>query len=63
MACELKSTRGRPSFSPRLVAGLLNLQHANEAYDEAVVVTWLENPFWQYFFGETYLQTKLPINT
>jgi len=31
-------------LSPRLVAGLLYLQHANDASDEAVVATWLENP-------------------
>lgn len=52
------SNRGRP---PRLVAGLLYLQHANDASDEAVVATWLENPYWQYFCGETHLQTQLPI--
>jgi IS5 family transposase len=56
------STRGRPALSPRLVAGLLYLQHANDASDEAVVTTWLENPYWQYFCGETYLQTELPID-
>lgn len=56
------SNRGRPALSPRLVAGLLYLQHANDASDEAVVATWLENPYWQYFCGETYLQTELPIN-
>ena len=27
-----------------------------------VVNTWLENPYWQYFTGETYLQTELPID-
>jgi IS5 family transposase len=56
------SNRGRPALSPRLVAGLLYLQHANDASDEAVVATWLENPYWQYFCGETYLQTELPID-
>lgn len=56
------SNRGRPALSPRLIAGLLYLQHANDASDEAVVATWLENPYWQYFCGETYLQTELPID-
>ncbi|ABM36708.1 IS5 family transposase [Polaromonas naphthalenivorans] len=56
------SSRGRPALRPRLVAGLLYLQHANDASDEAVVATWLENPYWQYFCGETYLQTELPID-
>lgn len=36
------SSRGRPALSPRLVAGLLYLQHANDASDESVVATWLE---------------------
>ena len=45
-----------------MIAGLLYLQHANDTSDEAVVATWLENPYWQYFCGETYLQTELPID-
>lgn len=56
------SSRGRPALPPRLVAGLLYLQHANDASDEAVVATWLENPYWQYFCGETYLQTEMPMD-
>ena len=27
-----------------------------------VVNTWVENPYWQYFTGETYLQTRCPID-
>ena len=56
------STRGRPALSPRLVAGLLYLQHTFAASDEAVVNTWVENPYWQHFTGETHLQTKAPID-
>ena len=44
------------------MAGLLYLQHAHDASDEAVVATWLENPYWQYFCGETYLQTEMPMD-
>lgn len=47
---------------PRLVAGLLYLQHANDASDEMVVNTWLESPCWQFFTGETCPQTELPID-
>ena len=61
-AAHFTSWRGRPALSPRLVAGLLYLQHANDASDEAVVTTWLENPYWQYFCGQTVLQTELPID-
>lgn len=56
------STRGRPALPARLVAGLLYLQHAYDCSDEAVVNTWIENPYFQYFTGETYFQTELPID-
>ena len=61
-SAHFTSSRGRPALPPRLAAGLLYLQHANDASDEAVVNTWLENPYWQFFTGETYLQTELPID-
>jgi IS5 family transposase len=61
-AGHFTSGRGRPALPPRLVAGLLYLQHANDASDEMVVNTWLENPYWQFFTGETYLQTELPLD-
>ena len=38
------STTGRPATSPRLVAGLLYLQHTFRLSDEAVVMRWVENP-------------------
>jgi IS5 family transposase len=38
-SAHFKSGRGRPALRPRLVAGLLYLQHANDASDEAVVAT------------------------
>jgi IS5 family transposase len=56
------STRGRPALSPRLVAGLLYLQHTFKASDAAVINTWVENPYWQHFTGETHLQTRAPID-
>lgn len=40
------SGRGRPALAPRLIAGLLYLQHTFDASDEAVVNTWVENPYW-----------------
>ena len=39
------SHKGRPATEPRLVAGLLYLQHAYRLSDEAVVARWVENPF------------------
>jgi len=56
------SGRGRPALAPRLVAGLLYLQHTFDASDEAVVNTWVENPYWQYFCGEVYLQIHAPLD-
>lgn len=59
---HFNSGRGRPALAPRLVAGLLYLQHTFDASDEAVVNTWIENPYWQHFTGEVYLQTQAPID-
>ena len=56
------STTGRPATSPRLVAGLLYLQHAFRLSDEAVVARWEENPYYQHFTGETFFQHRLPID-
>jgi len=61
-AASFASGRGRPALAPRLIAGLLYLQHTFDASDEAVVNTWVENPYWQFFCGETYLQTEPPID-
>jgi len=56
------STTGRPATSPRLVAGLLYLQHAFRLSDEAVVARWVENPYYQHFTGETFFQHRAPID-
>ena len=61
-SAHFTSARGRPALPPRLVAGLLYLQHAFSASDEAVVNTWVGDPYWQYFCGEVYLQTEAPID-
>jgi IS5 family transposase len=57
------SHRGRPAAEPRLVAGLLYLQHAYRLSDEALVVArWVENPCYQHFTGQTFFQHRLPID-
>ena len=56
------STTGRPASPPRLVAGLLYLQHAYRLSDEAIVARWVENPYYQHFTGETFFQHRLPID-
>ena len=50
------SGKGRPATEPRLVAGLLYLQHAYRLSDEAVVARWVETPYYQHFTGETFFQ-------
>jgi transposase, IS5 family len=62
MSESFVSRKGRPATSPRLIAGLLYLQHAFDLSDEEVIWQWVENPYWQVFTGETYLQTKPPID-
>jgi IS5 family transposase len=62
MSESFVSSAGRPATSPRLIAGLLYLQHAFDLSDEEVVTQWVENPYWQVFTGETFLQTEPPID-
>ena len=56
------STTGRSATPPRLVAGLLYLQHAYRLSDEAIVARWVENPYYQHFTGEAFFQHRLPID-
>lgn len=56
------SKRGRPATPTRLIAGLLYLQHTQGCSDEALLWTWIENPYMQYFCGETHFQHRLPID-
>jgi hypothetical protein len=46
----------------RLIAGLLYLQQAFDLSDEEVVWQWVEDPYWQVFTGETFLQREPPID-
>ena len=56
------SRTGRPASAPRLIAGLLYLQHTFACSDEDLIWTWVENPYWQHFCGETYFQHEPPID-
>ena len=53
---------GRPAIATRLIAGLHYLKHTYGLSDDEVVQRWSENPYWQYFCGETYFQHELPLN-
>ena len=56
------STTDRPASSPRLIAGLLYLQHTFDRSDEAVVARWVENPYFQHFTGEVFFQHHPPLD-
>jgi IS5 family transposase len=56
------SATGRPAIPPRLVAGVLYLQHAYRLSDEAILARWVENPYYQHLTGETFFQHRLPID-
>ncbi|EIT71959.1 ISXoo4 transposase [Hydrocarboniphaga effusa AP103] len=42
------------------MCGLLYLKHAYNLSDEALCERWLENPYWQFFCGEVFFQTRFP---
>jgi len=44
------------------MAGLLYLKHTLALSDEALIARWVENAYWQYFYGETYFQHEPPIH-
>ncbi len=54
----VQSGPGRPILRPRLIAGLLYMQHAFSLFDEQGVAGCLKNPYRQVFTGETHLQTE-----
>jgi IS5 family transposase len=59
---NLYSEAGRPGIPIRIMVGLHYLKHTYDLSDEEVVAQWAENPYWQYFCGETYFQHQLPID-
>ena len=53
---------GAPALPTRLMVGLEYLKYTYNLSDEELVARWLENPYWQYFCGETYFRTDLPLH-
>lgn len=53
---------GCPGKPMRLMVGLQYLKHCYGLSDEAVVSGWVENPYWQYFCGETYFRHEAPVD-
>jgi IS5 family transposase len=58
----LYAENGRPGLPTRLMAALHLIKHARGLSDEHVCAQWLENAYFQYFSGEAYFQTKLPLD-
>lgn len=56
------STTGCPATATRLIVGLFYLKHAFQLSDEELIARWVENPYWQYFCGEEYLQHAFPVH-
>jgi transposase, IS5 family len=51
---------GRPSKPIRLMISLLVLKQLHDLSDETIVERWVENPYFQYFSGETIFQWEFP---
>ena len=51
---------GRPAKPVRLMVSLLILKQLYNPSDESVVDRWVENPYFQYFSGETHFQWSMP---
>lgn len=51
---------GRPAKPVRLMVSLLILKQLYNLSDESVVDKWVENPYYQYFSGETVFQWEMP---
>lgn len=54
------SEQGRPAKPIRLMVGLLLLKQLKNLSDEAVCQAWKENPYMQYFCGETFFRWEQP---
>ena len=52
---------GRPAKPIRLMVGLHYLKALYGDSDEGIVEKWVENPYWQYFCGETEFCHEFPI--
>lgn len=54
---------GRVAISSRLMISLHYLKYTYDLSDEALLQSWVENPYWQYFSGYTTFQFKFPIDS
>ena len=57
---HLYSNTGLPAKPIRLMVGLLILKQLKELSDEQVVIDWVQNPYFQYFCGESEFKWTTP---
>ncbi len=57
---QLYHQTGRPAKPIRLMTGLLMPKQLFQLSDEELCKQWVQNPYWQFFCGETFFQWKLP---
>lgn len=57
---DLYSHTGQPGMPIRMMVGLLLLKRIYNLGDETVMDQWLQNPYYQYFCGETVFQWQYP---
>jgi len=53
---------GRPAVPIRKMVGSMILKQMYNIGDETFVSRWIENPYWQYFCGETFFQYDKPFD-
>ena len=56
------SDQGAPTTPTRMIAGLHYLKHIYNLSDEQVVEPWVENPYWQSFYGGQFFSFVPPIH-
>jgi len=57
------SDEGRPAKPIRLMVGLLLLKQLKNLSDEEIVLQWKQNPYFQYFCGESEFQITQPCHS
>ena len=57
------SNAGQATLPTHLLLGLHYLKYAYDCSDDEVVMRRTENPYWQFFTGEEFFQTKLPCDS
>jgi IS5 family transposase len=62
LSVHYTKNNGRPSIPIRKVEGVILLQRMFNLSDENIVEQWKDNPYWQYFCGETYFQHEPPFD-